>query len=456
MTLLPSSLRVRSPSLEQARGDCHLMVWGDLAQWLVVDRELHDFLGLLDGRVSVGAAVAMHARRLGKPVALVEREVPAILAELERRNLIDHGPVPSVAGESIRISNVTVNITNRCNLRCAFCYNRDRHSDEVPVSVFLDALTAGRSVFSPEASLIVLGGEPFLDLPRLLEMIDGANRLFATPCLVSTNGTRIRDGAVESLAARKVEVQISIDSPRPEQHDALRGAGTFQAAVDGAQRLAQAGVHTIISSVLGVGPLDDMEPMLDLARTLGAKEARFIPVRAVGAACTGAPRPGLARAFEYLVGILRRRPELRPLLGRDVFSILHQICGHAQARASCGIGRRVIFVDADGTVYPCPNHLRPEFACGNLAHQDLAHIVFASVPMNLLRARHHVDDYPKCRGCSFRYWCAGDCRGEVLASTGDPWAPARNCEDLQKCFLEMLWLAAGDNPFRQPVAIACA
>jgi radical SAM protein with 4Fe4S-binding SPASM domain len=155
----------------------------------------------------------------------------------------------------------------------------------------------------------------------------------------------------------------------------------------------------------------------------------------------------LAQAFTRLLEVMQRRPELRSLLGRDFFSMLRAVCRRSRGRTSCGIGTKVIFIDADGSVYPCPTHLRATFYCGHLASAGLADIVGQSAVMGMVRERYRVDSFPLCKGCLFRYWCAGDCRGEVLAVSGDISGPAPYCADLQRVLVEVLWMLAGDDPW---------
>jgi len=189
----------------------------------------------------------------------------------------------------------------------------------------------------------------------------------------------------------------------------------------------------------------DFEPYLDLARTLGAAEARFIPLRRVGAGVAHADlAPDPAEAFGALRAVLARRPELRPLLRRDWFSILATLCRFSLPRSGCGVGRKVVFLDADGAVYPCPNHADPAWRCGVVTETPLARLVHESPVMAALRERCQVDRIPRCAACPFRYWCAGDCRGEALAATGDPLAPAPACESLRRLVPELLWLLADD------------
>jgi radical SAM protein with 4Fe4S-binding SPASM domain len=436
-------LRAREPDFRDRRGGAQLLVWGERPDWLVVDDELAGFLTLFDGRRTLAEAVEAHGARGGD-----REEAERVSAELLRRGLLaeDLSPPPA-APEPVRIANVTFNLTNRCNLRCPWCYNAGRASAEIPPALLLRALREARGLLDPGASLILLGGEPFLDLPRLLEALDGAAGVFGPPPLVSTNGTLLSAEAVRALSRRRVEVQVSLDSHDPEVHDAARGPGVFRKALDGARRLADAGVRTILSMVYTRRTAGSFEPYLDLARAAGAAEARFIPLRRVGG---GAPLgdlcPDQAESLENLLDVLERRPDLRPLLGRDWFSIAAATLRVSSPRRNCGIGRRVLFVDADGQVYPCPNHARPDHRCGSLRERGLEAIVRGSRVLRRIRARYDVSSYEGCGRCAFRQWCAGDCRGEVLAVSGDPFRAAPHCRELRRVYPRLLWLLATGDP----------
>ena len=65
--------------------------------------------------------------------------------------------------------------------------------------------------------------------------------------------------------------------------------------------------------------------------------------------------------------------------------------------------------------------------------------------MEATRKRYHVANYTRCSRCTFRHWCAGDCRGEVLSVTDDPLAPSPHCKELRNMMIEMIWaIADGD------------
>ena len=428
-----------------------------MARWLVVDAELYGLLGLLNGRRRLKKALAMHAQANGLPPGEVAGEAEPILAELETKGVLTRGThQPDPPTERLSVANVTLNLTNRCNLSCGFCYNPPgRDKEELPAPQLMSALERGRGILDPEASFIILGGEPTLRMDRLERVLARADGLFRLPPMLSTNGTLLTEGNVARLAQHRLEVQVSLDSYTEQGHDAVRGAGTFAKAREGVERLVAAGVPTILSMVFTRKSIAEFEGYLDLTINLGAKEARFIPMRLMGrGADMAGDLPDLTRAFDTLVEVLERRPELRRLLGRDYFSILKAVCGHAAARPGCGVGARVIFINADGRVFPCPNHRQEQLCLGSLADQDLEQLIRGSELLREVRQAYRVDNYPGGSACPFRYWCAGDCRGEALNITGDPFAPPPHCQELQVLIPKMLWLMAGEQagqPSPQPV-----
>lgn len=440
----PGQMQVRRPAVRETRGERHLFVWGDVGQWLVVDAEAATLLDHLIEGEDLTDGLSRHARSCGDSRGNSTGEVRKVVEALRGRGIIHAvGEAPAPRTEPLNIANLTFNITNRCNLKCPWCYNQRSENVRIPITDLLRWLNAGKSVLDANATLIILGGEPFLDEPRLLEVVQGAREVFADEILVSTNGTLLSDKAPRILAHEKVTVQISIDSATASEHDAIRGKGVFDKAVSNTRRLVDAGVHTVLSMVITRGREAEFEAYFELAEKIGAAEVRFIPLRRIGAGATLASQaPDLFGSFTQLVTLLRRRPELKGKLRRDFFSILMTACRFSHLRDNCGIGRRCLFVDADGAIYPCPNHRGDADRCGDVRTTALADLLEESSVMEAMRHRCRVSEIHECCSCAFRYWCAGDCRAEALAVNGSLSAPSPYCASLRKTMQEMMWLIA--------------
>ncbi len=440
--MLTGSERLRSapPTLRERRGERTLLVWGELGQWMVVDDEVVALLGRFDGE-----------RRLEEAARGFIGVRPVVSELLSRRILAEPGrgaPADAAAAASAPLlGNVTLNVTRRCNLRCAHCYVAGPQGPELPVETLLAGLEGIGAVCHPGASLILLGGEPLLDVDRLRPILAWARRDFERTVTLSTNGTPVTPELAALLAAHAVEVQVSLDSPDPAENDALRGPGAFVAATRAVCLLARAGVRVLVSMVYTARTYRRLEALLEACRELGAEEVRFMPLRGLGRARDLLEQvPDQAVVFEHVLDVLGRRPELRSLLGRGYFASLVRGCSRSSTRPGCGIGTDTLLVDADGAVYPCPNHCAPAFRLGSVAEQPLARIYRDSPELARLRADYRVERYDDCRSCAFRRWCAGDCRGELLARGGSASGRAPHCAELQRVYRRILWLLADGDP----------
>lgn len=138
-----------------------------------------------------------------------------------------------------------------CNLNCGFCLEGSGPGDKrlglvklADVQPFIDeALALGVDQFS------FTGGEPFLakDLVHVLSAA-ASHR----PCLVLTNGTDAIQKRAHELdllldRAHPVSFRVSLDSPDEATHDAGRGEGNFQKALDGMKMLVGKGFHVSVA-----------------------------------------------------------------------------------------------------------------------------------------------------------------------------------------------------------------
>lgn len=434
----------RNPTLKDTRGGRHLFVWGEIGQWIIVDDELSSLMTLFDGKRDSQQVLIEFSKTRNKPLKNVIRESEKILAELIQRGvLVTTLKNDPIKAEQPRLSNLTLNLTNRCNLRCLWCYNRSRNTEEVPIDVLFDAVRKSRSLLEDEATLIILGGEPFIDPERLCRALYHGSELFSKPILISTNGTLFTNEIVNSLAGYPVDIQVSLDSHDPQKNDRIRGQGTFSKSVEGVKMLVDQGIHTVLCMVYTKSNTVDFEPYFEMALRLGVNEVRFIPLRLIGAGKhLDTLAPDQHASFRHLLDVLNRNPRYRDLLKRDFFTIVMNTCLYKANRSNCGIGSKTVFIDADGKVYPCPNHVLHDYFCGDIHTKSLTDIVIRSPVMERIRSAYHVNNYSECNRCAYRYWCSGDCRGEVLSLTGNPNGVSPHCNELKRLYTEMLWSIA--------------
>jgi sulfatase maturation enzyme AslB (radical SAM superfamily) len=137
-----------------------------------------------------------------------------------------------------------------CNLSCGFCFEKAGPGDtRVEQLTFEDA----RPFIDEAVQLGVkrfsfTGGEPFLN-PEFLHILKYA--LTSASCQVLTNGTdpfHSTYAALCSLPHRdRLFFRVSIDQPREEAHDAYRGRGSFQKALEAVRLLAEEGFSVSVA-----------------------------------------------------------------------------------------------------------------------------------------------------------------------------------------------------------------
>jgi len=168
---------------------------------------------------------------------------------------------------------VTWAVNHACNLRCTHCYDvlPFHRSDLSTVDALrvIDHLDHGGVTF-----IAFSGGEAFLrgDLLQLMEECKRRGIGFGA----RSNGTRITPRIAAKLKNLGISVVgVSFDGAIRETHDAVRGTGSFDAAVTGLLALRDAGVRAHLEVVLSRQNARESELFAALGESLGASEVNF-------------------------------------------------------------------------------------------------------------------------------------------------------------------------------------
>ena len=174
--------------------------------------------------------------------------------------------------------------TEACNLKCRFCdLWRTQHRSE---GALANELTTHEMLglvdeLSKMGCMIVnvWGGEPLLraDLCEIVRAIGQAGMA----SVVTTNGLLVTETAARDLVAAGVgSVFVSLDSPVPADHNALRGGqGIYKRAVQGLKRLREAGGSSIsvgINVLVNRRNSHQLYQMVRLAEHLSVDSVRFL------------------------------------------------------------------------------------------------------------------------------------------------------------------------------------
>lgn len=255
-------------------------------------------------------------------------------------------------------------ITNRCNLRCKYCFvNVDDRFDKPErwgfsreeVLNVVDELHAmgTRWVF-------LLGGEPLMHpaFGDIVRHIAGKDILLH----VLSNGTLIEQ-KIDALEPAD-GVCVSIDGAE-RATDEMRGAGTYKKALRGVEIALGRGLKTRIHAVLNKFSQPDMEELARVARGMGVT-ITLSPPNYLGAT----DDPSLQLTREEYQDFYRRYRSLKERgfpIGNSFFAIdkalawpagYHEFIGTGQTfpgyePLNCAIGDLHGCIDAEGTMFNC-------------------------------------------------------------------------------------------------------
>jgi mycofactocin biosynthetic radical S-adenosylmethionine protein MftC len=300
---------------------------------------------------------------------------------------------------------LTWELTYACNLACVHCLSSSGRRDPRELTTaeckaVIDELERMQVFY-----VNIGGGEPTVrkDFWELVQ--------YATAHKVgvkfSTNGSRITPQRATWLAASDyVDVQISLDGATPEVNDAVRGPGSYAAALAAMERLHAAGMKDFKLSVVAtrhnVGQLDAFEAIAD---RYGA-QLRITRLRPSGrGADVWDDLHPSGRQQRALYDWLAKRGD-RVLTG-DSFFHLAPLGDSLPGLNLCGAGRVVCLIDPIGDVYACPFAIHDEFLAGSVREPR----GFAGVwrDSDLFCRLRLPQSGGACGSCSFYDKCRGGC-----------------------------------------------
>jgi mycofactocin radical SAM maturase len=202
-----------------------------------------------------------------------------------------------------------------------------------------------------------------------------------------------------------LDVQISIDGATADVNDAVRGDGSFAAAVTAMDHLADAGVGPFkISLVVTRHNVDQLDQYLALADRYGA-QLRVTRLRPSGRGVDSwhglHPTQAQQRQLYYW---LMDRPNV---LTGDSFFHLSALGDPLPGLNLCGAGRVVCLIDPVGDVYACPFVIHDKFRAGSVRDDG----GFAAVwrESDLFQSLREPDSPGACSSCGSYDSCQGGC-----------------------------------------------
>ncbi|MFW9824165.1 MAG: radical SAM protein [Candidatus Thorarchaeota archaeon] len=445
---------VIKPNYIAERNGFFLLIWDFLPHWMVIDKEANQLISLADGTRSLKQIVQkINMEDNNQKEQLIQAKT--VLKSLKTLGLLKSKEeiTPDTREGKDLLENITINITNVCNLRCKHCYIRNiEKKDNFPLESFKNFVNeaSNESQLSKELNLAILGGEPLLEKEKTLE-IAKFGKMKGYDTIVSTNGLLIDSKFAKQAEKYQLTVQVSLEGSTRDVNDSIRGDGTFNKAKTGIGILVQNQVYTIISMVVQESNFHDIENLYHFGVNLGVNEVRYIPLKIMGAAKVNLNPVKKIDILHSLYTLVKKYKNAKRYLKRDFYSIMKMTCAHSYITSHCGTGLKTVLIDANGDVYPCPNHRLPEFNCGNISNGSFKEIWLESPILLKLRKTYNIETInSECSNCVVRYWCLGGCRGETYENTNNLTSKAIDCKDMFESIIETFWILSQEKLHKYP------
>ena len=320
-----------------------------------------------------------------------------------------------------QVKSLILRITERCNLKCAYCYAA------VPGCVSADMTpelaVKAAALCCPEGESLKIqftGGEPLLNFPvmeALYAFGRSTNRRLSFS--VQTNGTLLSPENCARLARMHYAVGVSLDGLN--EANRLRvfpnGSPSFPTILMGIRNLGEQGLRCNLTTVVTNANAQFLGQLPDLALWLGNVSGIGLDLfRPLGRGAETDYSPGIGELRVGLPELIRKTRDLRkagiPFRLREMERLKHRAsmtgCGEIYCYAQSG---QSLCVDASGSCWPCSSLAgSPEFYLGNLRDglPRLSGLADALAPGD------------PCRQCPSFSVCAGGCPAGRTVRSGAP------------------------------------
>jgi radical SAM protein with 4Fe4S-binding SPASM domain len=326
-------------------------------------------------------------------------------------------------------------ITDNCDMNCSHCYipekiKRNEIRDNFPfqsAKKIIDEFSELVNRWDIDGRINFSGGNPALhkDLFKFLEYTNSKN---LRPGILGNPASVLDESILHELKKNRIyRYQISIDGLK-ENHEKIRGDGTFDVALESIDKLVSANIPVTIMNTVTTENINDIPELAKLVYDKGAVSfafARLVPIGEGENLSHLMPTPQryrklLADMHEVYMNVGKERgkdfrfPLKDPLwrlfyheeglLNSDLISSEYIFGG-------CGVGISSFCIDVNGDAYSCR---RLEIPVGNVFEKSLREL-FVNAP--IMKEHRNYQSIEGCNECDLISACRG-CRAVANAVNG--------------------------------------
>jgi len=311
-------------------------------------------------------------------------------------------------------------ITDKCNLKCKHCYHEVSCGDLDLSNLkrICDILDTACDGWEMPSEISLTGGEPFTRREDLFELISYMEQKSNIEQInILSNGTLITLDDIHILKKfkRTPHIQVSLDGPRKEIHEAIRDEGSFDKTIETIKLLKANGISVSVMMTISKVNYTYISEMYNLLKELKVdcfSMDRYIPGSLQDFKANCLSKEETKEAYSKFVELSKGKdilPKVRPY--RALFCLFNETEDNVYG-ARCSAGDSLCILP-DGTVLPCR---RLPISIGNILKDDFYDIWNGSKVLNDLRDKSNLKG--KCNSCDSLYNCGG-CRAMAYAVHND-------------------------------------
>ena len=310
-------------------------------------------------------------------------------------------------------------ITYRCPLHCAFCYNPTDYADhtknELNTDEWIKVLRDARKMGALQ--LGISGGEPLLR-DDIEDIVTEANQLGYYSNLI-TSGVGLTEKRIDAFKAGGLDhIQLSMHDITEEISNFVTDTKTFKLKQKVAAMIKDRGYPMVLNVVIHRYNIGHIKEILEMAEKLGADYVELANTQYYGWSLIN--RNQLMPTKEQIDEAEKITNEFREYIGNKmkIFFVVPDYYAERPKKCMNGWGEVFMIVTANGDVLPCHSaRVLPNIDFPNVKNDQLNEIWYDSSAFNKYRG----DDWMKepCRSCSEKENDLGGCRCQAYLLSGD-------------------------------------
>ena len=313
---------------------------------------------------------------------------------------------------------VTLILTEACNLRCKYCYQQSFPPSEMPVQFAVEAIRSAVAHGARSVALTFFGGEPLLKAAGMFEILSAARRIESdmrvpVTAKVSTNGVLLTDEVVRQAGRLGLFISLSMDGTRAAQDAGRRtesGESCFDEADEALRLLVRARRPFAVYSVVTPQNAAHLAASADYLWGAGAR----LIVHAIDytAAWDGESIGVLKSEYIKLGKLYQRWMRRKENFHLEPFdSRIAQVTRRSEQK-HCAPGVRQVTVAPDGRLYGCIEYFHRRY----LQLGNVCDWLDADRVRQLVAERRGGP--AECRSCGMGDRCNRSCACVNLRGTG--------------------------------------